>query len=293
MNESVIKARIVDKIALLEAHVSVSIEHNLLDVTNALEVLYKEIPNMTQGWDLVSANFPNRNFPAIDLHDPGRRIAVQVTANCTKQKIEKTEDTFNKSGLKECYDRLVVVCPKKTRTPKASGCRTEVWTGTRALNLENLNLCELGELDDRLSRSIEWHKITQTSDKHCFDVVLGVLDRDAIRHSTEIEGDFDDMLAALKQIKQLVTEGEISGTRIQAKNCSLYEDEYVEILDEIALKVGLMMSELKRNYEPQYRMLPRQSADRIDSFRVELVSEVNEFSKRHGHKKVIEIRNSI
>ncbi len=46
---------------------------------------------------------------------------------------------------------------------------------------------------------LNWDQYTNESDSHCFDVALGVLDRDAIRHATMVEGNFDDMLDAIRK----------------------------------------------------------------------------------------------
>jgi hypothetical protein len=284
MEETVVKARIVDRMSLVESHVSGRVAHSLNDVTSALEVLYREVLNLTHGWDLTSANFPDRNFPAVDLHDVGRRLAVQVTVTCDTVKIVETQDTFLRHNLNARYDRLIFVGIKSVKTSSKLASWASLFPQNKLLNLENLDLAQLWALDDRLANSIPWHQFTEQSDQHCFDVVLGVLDRDAIRHMTHVEGDFDDMLDALRQIKQIINQGQLRGTRIQAKSISLYEPHYVQILEDIDTHVGRMASIVKRNLQP-YNFLPRPSADEVDRERQQLVDEVNEFCAKHGHSR--------
>lgn len=282
MEETVVKARIIDRMSLLEAHVTGRVAHGLNDVTSALEVLYREVLNFTHGWDLTSANFPDRNFTAVDLHDVGRRLAVQVTVTCSTNKIVETQDTFQRHNLDLQYDRLIFVGIKSVIRSKKLASWAELFTQSTLLNLENLDLGQLWALDDRLANSIRWHRFTERSDRHCFDVVLGVLDRDAIRHMTHVEGSFDDMLEALQQIKQIINLGQIRETRIQAKPVSLYDTPYVQILEVIDSHVGRMASIVKRNLEP-YNFLPPPAANEVDRERRQLVQEVNSFCTAHGH----------
>lgn len=284
MEETVVKARIVDRMSLLESHVSGRVAHSLNDVTSALEVLYREVLNLTHGWDLASANFPDRNFPAIDLHDVGRRLAVQVTVTCDTDKIVETQDTFQRHKLDARYDQLIFVGIKSVKKSSKLAPWAELFTQSKLLNLENLDLAQLWALDDRLAKSIPWHQFTEQSDRHCFDVVLGVLDRDAIRHMTHVEGDFDDMIDALRQVKQIINQGQVRGTRIQAKPISLYDTPYVQILEDIDTHVGRMASIIKRNLQP-YNFLPRPAADEVDRERRQLVDEVNDFCAAHVHNR--------
>ena len=286
MEETVVKARIVDRMSLLEAHVSGRVAHGLNDVTSALEVLYREVLNLTHGWNLTSANFPDRNFPAVDLHDVAQCLAIQVTVTCDTGKIVETQDTFMRHKLDTQYDRLIFVGIRSVKKSKQLAPWAELFTQSKLLNLENLDLAQMRALDDRLANSIPWHQFTEQSDRHCFDVVLGVLDRDAIRHMTNVEGNFDDMLEALQEIKQIINQGQVRETRIQAKPLSLYDTPYIQILEDIDTHVGRMASLVKRNLQP-YNFLPHPAADEVDRERYQLVQEVNDFCAAHGHDRRI------
>ncbi len=282
MQESEVKARIVDRMSILDSHVSGRVAHGLLDATAALEVLYAEVLNLTRGWNLSSTNFPARNFPAVDLHDPVQRLAVQVTVTCDSGKITETQKTFERHNLGASYSRLVFVGIRSTTQSKNLASWAEVFSQSDLLNLENLNLSQLVTLDDRLAQSIQWHRFTQQSDQRCFEVVLGVVNRDAIRHMTHVEGDFDDMLTALRQIKQVINQGEIPGTSIIAKPLSLYAAPYIAILEEIDTRVGRMSSIVKRDLQP-HNFLPYPAAREVDIERVHLIDSVNAFCMANQH----------
>lgn len=289
MEESTLKSQIVDRMSILKYHVSGRATHGLLDAASALEVLYREVLNLTRGWDLVAANFPRPNFPAIDLHDRSARIAVQVTVNCDTRKILKTQETWDRHQLSDDYDLLIYAGVNSVQRSKKLKTWEQVWQQDHLLNLDNLTLGELAALDQRLGESIPWHRYAQESDAHCFDVVLGVLDRSAIRHATHVEGDFDAMLDGLREIKQIIHQGQIADTALRAKPLNSYGAEYVAILDQVDDHVGRMRAIVQRHYEPQYGCLPAPHADEVDRERVLLVEAVNQFARKHGHARQIAI----
>jgi hypothetical protein len=50
-----------------------------------------------------------KNYPAIDLGDYTNRVCVQVTAQNSSAKIQKTIDKFVEKGLSEDFDRLIIL----------------------------------------------------------------------------------------------------------------------------------------------------------------------------------------
>lgn len=57
---------------------------------NDAEYVYTRLLNALYGWSLANANAPWNTEEAIDLKDEERRIVVQITASCTREKIRKT-----------------------------------------------------------------------------------------------------------------------------------------------------------------------------------------------------------
>lgn len=289
MREAQLAASIAERGAIIGWHVKMQTAASLNDVSKGLETLYMEILNLSRGWNLESTNFKTPNAAAIDLHDPFQKIAVQVTVNATTTKVAKTIKTFESTGLRSRYDELWIVGIAATQQ---SGLNARSWLTvlkqSAMLSTASLKLEQMEELDDRLARSVKWDRFVQKSDAHCFDIVLSVLDRDAIRHSTQMEGDFDDMLVGLREIKQIVTMGEVHGKKHQAKPAPLYEPEYQEILDAIEITVGEMSSLVKRNRESAFAIAPV-AAREVDHLRENLVADVNRFCMDHKHTRRIRI----
>lgn len=288
MREDELKRRIVDRMSLIDAHVKGRARHGLNDASSAIETLYREVLNLTRGWHLTSANFGQHDFPAVDLHDTAQRIAVQVTATCNTTKIVNTQRAFQENKLDKAYDRLIFIGIESLKTSSKLEPWAEIWSQSKLLNLENLDLQQLEDLDSRLDQSISWHHFVEMSDRHCFDVVMGILDRDAIRHETSQEGDFGAMAAGLMEIKQIVNSGEISGTRHRAKPLPLYSQKYQDILIEVDERVGRMRSLVQRHTRST-GYLPGDVAAKVDSMRHQLVTLVNTFCDENSHSRRVRV----
>jgi hypothetical protein len=284
MRETELHARIQDRMSALRFHVAGRSGANLNDGALALETLFKEVLVMTRGWQLTSTNFDSRNFPAIDLHDTSSRLAVQVTVNVNKAKILATQEIFTRRGFWQQYDTLYFVGLNSVQKTDVLNPQALILRQDALLNLSNLNLSELETLDARLAASIPWQSFTQQSDAFCFDVVLSVFDRDAIRHTTRWEGSYPDMLKGLRQVKQIVTEGRVGTTNIVAKPQSFYTEDYREILEFIDVQVGIMMSMVAKNMQNQV-WSGGAVEQLLDSVRTGLVARVNAFSAAHGHTR--------
>ena len=90
--------------------------------------------NALMDWDLVNLNADQPNFPAADLGDFARRIAIQVTNQDAASKITETTRKAKEHRLGEKFDRLVIffLLPAKPAMPRgfvqsADGPEIECW----------------------------------------------------------------------------------------------------------------------------------------------------------------------
>lgn len=72
------------------------------------ESVYLRLLNVLFDCELVNANSLSQNAPAIDLIDPKKRLAFQVSASSTNAKIYKTLSTFIDNGLYDTVDTLKI-----------------------------------------------------------------------------------------------------------------------------------------------------------------------------------------
>ncbi|MGW9552382.1 SMEK domain-containing protein [Citricoccus zhacaiensis] len=288
MQESRLQDQIVQRSSAIAFAVKSSTSAGLNDYAKGLETLYMEILNLTRGWNLQSANFSDANAHAIDLKDEKARVAVQVTVTASGKKIRDTISLFKQNKLDDQFDTLYIVGIDTVGETRYMEPWVKLMNHSAMTRVTGLSVAKLQTLERRLADSIEWHKFVQESDAHCFDVVMSVLNRDAIRHSTGIEGDFDDMVKGLNEIKQIVTAGQIPSTQVRAKVAALYDQEYQEILDDIDVSIGTMKRLIQRN-KVSSTIVPHKIATQVDQERRELVERVNAFCEKHDHAGRISI----
>lgn len=97
------------KLAHLEACIATLNEIRFFDLNVASEDFFASLLNSVYGYSLVNLNHENLNKAAVDLGDKAKRLAVQVTSERSKTKIQKTVDKFVEHGLANDYDALKVL----------------------------------------------------------------------------------------------------------------------------------------------------------------------------------------
>jgi hypothetical protein len=82
--------------AASQYHINIHAESFLIPVLNEIYGLQLENLNSTQ----------RKNFPAVDLADFKNRVAFQITATSSLDKIKSTLESFKKHNLSEHFDVL-------------------------------------------------------------------------------------------------------------------------------------------------------------------------------------------
>ena len=100
---------IAGTLARLKATVATLNAAHFFDLNVVAEDFFADLLNTVYGYSLVNLNHDDLNKAAIDLGDTSGRIAVQVTSQRNKAKIQNTLDKFAKHGLADDYDTLKVI----------------------------------------------------------------------------------------------------------------------------------------------------------------------------------------
>ncbi len=106
------KKELLDKIAGKLAHLKACVElHNELryfDLNIACEDFFASLLNCVYGYSLTNLNH-DHNSVAIDLGDSANQIAVQVTSERRKAKVQSTIDCFAENGLDARFKTLKIL----------------------------------------------------------------------------------------------------------------------------------------------------------------------------------------
>ncbi len=90
MNRSIYFNYIEKKLSILSYRISIRGKINLLDLNIYSEIFFAELMNHLLGYNLRNMNAVSQNMEGIDLVDDQEKVVVQVSATCSKQKIENS-----------------------------------------------------------------------------------------------------------------------------------------------------------------------------------------------------------
>ncbi|WP_413534116.1 SMEK domain-containing protein [Empedobacter brevis] len=99
---------IIEELSILKTKIELLSGVNLNDINILSEYHIQEILNIIYDLNLRNANIAKSNVVAIDLEDKVNSIAVQVTANNRKTKIQETINKFLDNGLNDKYSTLII-----------------------------------------------------------------------------------------------------------------------------------------------------------------------------------------
>ncbi len=111
---------IADRLNVLAGQLKTRSRASLTDANHSLEFVMARFFNALFAWNLIDLNAGQANFPAADLGDRARRIAMQITNEESSQKISGTATKAAEHRLGQHFDRLIIffLLPRKPGLPK-------------------------------------------------------------------------------------------------------------------------------------------------------------------------------
>ncbi len=91
---------------------------NLTDLTRFVEDFTKDVLNLSLGYHLTNLNDERNNSPGLDLGDKVNRVAFQITATKTSDKVSSTLEIIDKTpAFKGDYDTFIIfmLCGKQNK----------------------------------------------------------------------------------------------------------------------------------------------------------------------------------
>ena len=82
---------------------------NLQDINIMAEDFFKDLFNIIFGYNLKNINQSTQNAPSIDLYDDENKIAIQVTSDNSREKINKTIELFINNKLYQKYKLMFII----------------------------------------------------------------------------------------------------------------------------------------------------------------------------------------
>lgn len=274
-------SEIITLFTFLQNYVQNNVNQSFTDLASDLESLVRDYMNVFEDKNSQYANLNQiqHNYPAIDLANDKKGIAIQVTTNADLRKARKTIKTYKKHGLS--YQKLILI--GFVKSTKSTVADINIYGIDYLTNLANhANGVQLDQLFDILKRKVPWNSLTPLDDKHCYDVVFDVIHRSAVRDYTICEGDFDKMAKGLEEIKEIITTGKIKGKSIRAKALVEYNDSIKRKLSEIEFHVSQILQICNANKNQRnsdFLCLTGAETGEIDNLKEKIIDKSNHLSK--------------
>lgn len=103
-----LSTKVADRLNELAVIIKTRSRAGLNDASQILETVCARFFTELYGWELKNLNIEQSNFPAADLGDVERRIAVQITNQEKGHKITNTAKMAQEHQLSKKFDRLIV-----------------------------------------------------------------------------------------------------------------------------------------------------------------------------------------
>lgn len=280
---------IIILLTFLQQYIHNNVSQSFNDLSFDLEILIRDYLNVFEKDDekFENLNHLKQNYPAIDLLNKSKDIAIQVTTNAKLGKVRKTKTTYDKNELN--HNELIVIGFVKATTKKIPNVK--VYGIKYLIDLAQFGTSEQKDkIFDLLKNRIPWNSLTPLSDKLCFDVVFDVINRSAVRDYTICEGDFDRMAKGLYEIKEIITTGKVSDKPIRAKALSEYSEKTKIKLIEIEGYISNILQIYyanKNSDNSTFLCLTRIEADEIDNLKEKIIDKSNSLAKELGIVKEI------
>lgn len=268
-------------LSFLKTYFQTYVVNSFTDVTFDVEQLITKYLNVFKKVDekFENANAIKHNYPAVDLISMKKDIAIQVTTNADKKKVDKTIDTYNKHNLS--FKQLIIigfVKATKSKLPNVEIYGMEYLTNLAKYADSN----QLDELFDILKRQVPWNSLSPLDDKHCFDVIFDQINRSAVKDYTICEGNFDKMADGLIEVKELIATGKIKEKNIRAKGVVEFSDNNKSKLQEIEFHIShiLQICNANKNLrKSDFLCLTNQETDEIDELKEKIINSSNNLAR--------------
>jgi len=275
-------------ISFLQVYVQNRQKTGFHDMERLIEIIIKKIFNILEGWQLDNLNILKMNFPAIDLADKQNKIAVQVTTNASPAKIKKTIDKFEKLGLDKNYDKLIIMGFCKNSKVKDLKSNYSV-IGTDEIIQKLIELGEESKIDEviqMMRQHSDYGRLHPYDDKNCLEIILNIIDRNAVKHRMSCEGSYYDMITGLNEISEVISKGQIN-KKEKSKSIDDFQDQLIiDFLHEIRNSISKITSLVNRNKRngSDVICLNYETMQLIDEEKFKIIKESNEIAKKEGIK---------
>jgi hypothetical protein len=255
----------------------------ITDMPKVFELFARDVFNALEGGQFKDLNRIVVDFPAVDIGDYQKRIAVQATLTADSKKVNKTLAAFQKASLQDEFDRLIVFGAKKAGKPILPPfCVVMDLTDMLAQLTSAGDPDKVQEVLDSLAKHFDYRDRNPLNDLENLKIVLNFIDRNAVKHSMFCEGPAHEMRKGFNEITELIGKGTVARKR-KAKQHDDYTDGAIrDYLTEVKKKVSKILAVVNTNTQNEMTCLNQQDMREIDDLKEELIELSNNIAASQG-----------
>lgn len=277
-------------LTFLQFHVHNYVNQSFSDLSFQIEVVVKDLLDVLENANYTNMNSFSHNYPAIDLLDFNQGVAIQVTTDANMTKVKHTIEVYQKQGMN--YRELIVLgFIKKTKTQ--SQLARIVGIEYLFNKIKSSTFEKVQKVNEILQREIPLNLLSPLDDITCLEILLGVVDRSAVRDLTRSEGDYGDMVTGLKEIKEIIHTGTIRGKSIRAKSLTEYSPAIRSQLEDLEFSISKIIQIYNRaknqTDSSSFICLDHRDRQAIDDCKQEVVGLANRLARSQGISRVIKV----
>jgi hypothetical protein len=280
-----IEQEIKETIALLtflQFHINNTVITSFNDLSFQIEYIIMEILNIIDDSNWKNVNGIKLNYPAIDMIENKKDIALQVTTVANAAKARNTIEVYKKHNLS--YKELIIIGFVKSTKPKIDKVRI-VGIDYLINRIKYLEREKIEKINVLLHKEIPLQLLNPIDDKICLEIVLGVINRSAIRDLTNVEGDYESMIKGLREIKEIIHTGQIDGKQIRAKPLAAYNINIKIELEKIEYNISRIIQicnkQINANHRSCFICLTAKEKNEIDKLKIKTAHLSNELAKNN------------
>lgn len=283
-------------ISLLQTYIGQRQKASFHDVERMVESLTIHLFKALGIANLKNVNEFRSNAIAIDLSDENKRVAVQVTTNASVSKLRKTVENFEKVGqngrsLRASYDKLYIFgfCKWASNVNLPSYC--ELVTPVVLVS----RLVDRGDVDvvDDVIHAVRQHSSYKSlhpwNDRDSLEIILDVLNRNAIKHRMSCEGNVKSMTGALDEVSELIGKGTLN-KKEKSKAISDFTDVRMkQFLRTTMHNIGRILSIVYSNTRGDVTEIEYQAMLEIDEIKKMIARDASGIAGDYGLSVKIDV----
>lgn len=221
---------------------------HFFDLNVVAEDFYAELLNIIYDWNLVNLNHTNLNSVAVDLGDVNMKVAVQVTSDRTKLKIQKTLDKFESHKLSKDFTvlKVVIIGPKTGNYPGLKLPPSIAFDGGKDVfddsdllkEISKLSTTKIQDVVDLMKKDIipktDVESSLKHSDSEALETYRNYFDRPALKDDWLAESEYSSFKNALTDLISLLNTGIIKNQSVTKSRFQIDGDSIKNDLAPIA-----------------------------------------------------------